>query len=109
MNKKADEFMNWPEITCFLALILGFLFTLKTQNVALQLIILFLVALAFGRMVFLQVSIHKVHLYIIILGFLIGFVLGAQANLKVILVVFLSGFLGSYYAHKHKWVPLLKG
>jgi len=106
-NKKADEFMNWPEIACFLTLLLGFLFALSTQSTFLKYVVLFIVGLSFGRMCYLYIKLRQVHLILIIVGFLLGFVLGTQADIRAVLLVFMSGLLLSFYAHKNKWVPLL--
>jgi len=105
MNKKADEFMNWPELTCFFTILLGFMFALSVDSLFLKYSVLFLIGLTCGRMVWLYVKFHQYYIFMIAACFIIGFVLGARSNLFMVLLVFLGGAWLSYYAHKEKWLP----
>jgi len=110
MNKRAafDEFMDWPEVLWFLMLLLGLLFAFTVQSAFVSYLVLLIVAFAFGRMIYLYVELDKIHLYLLVFGFIIGYLVAGQTDFRIALALFIFGILFSYYAHKDKWIPMLK-
>lgn len=89
---------NWAEFFFFCLLIFGFLFSLSVQSAGLSYVLIVLFGIMCGR--FLSVRKKGFPFYLIVLGFLIGFLLGARfASWKVLVFFFFIGGLVSFYLH----------
>ena len=103
-GKKADWMMdNWAEFFAFVVLILGFLFAISAGSAVILYIIALLFGSAFGRWWFRFKTNLKVPAAIISLGALIGITLGSfYGRRDVVVILFVLGYVGSYYLHDRK-------
>jgi len=106
-SKKAvlDYPFEWPEMIGFGLLIIGLLISLSLGSTFLTYIVSFLFGLFFGRVWYQRRKDRKIPYFIIIIGFVIGYVAGSYyGNKLVTIIVFLLGGAISYYIHKNGWV-----
>jgi 4-hydroxybenzoate polyprenyltransferase len=101
---------GWAEILSFIVLIIGFLFSISMDNPAYIYIVIFLAGLLAGRYYFLKIGKQPLFpFFLITIGFLVGYVIGApikaNANVKVVIVLFFLGWLISHIAHKKRYIP----
>ena len=93
-------FRNWAEIIFFVLLIIGFLFSLAAPSAVLSYITIFAAGMMAGRLIYERKQKLQFPYYLIIIGFLIGYLIGARyGNWQVIIVLFVLGSLLSYYMH----------
>jgi len=93
-------FRSWAEFLFFVLLIIGFLFSLAAPSAVLSYIIIFAAGMMAGRLIYERKQKLQFPYYLIIIGFLIGYLIGARyGNWQVIMVLFVLGSLTSYYMH----------
>ncbi len=96
---------DWAEISAFILLVIGFFLATSSGSAFLSYIIIFLCGMIVGRFWFQQRKNVKIPYFIVIVGFLIGYILGSYyGNKFVTLLLFLIGALFSYYLHENKYL-----
>ena len=104
MGKKGTSFLyeNWAELVAFLVLIIGFVLAISAGSAVILYIAVFFCGGLFGRYWWRFKKKLKFPAFLLILGFLIGFLLGSfYGSRKVILVLFALGLIFGYYIHEH--------
>ncbi len=95
--------LDWPELLATIVLIIGFAFALFSGNAVTLYLICFLTGLLFGRLWFKVRMSHCIPLFLTIMAFFLGFILGGiWANLRIIAIVLLAGILIGYWLHAKK-------
>lgn len=94
-------YLDWPEITAFIFMILGFVLALFSQSMIIAYIVVFLMGLLFGRIWYRWKRSGRIPLFLAIIFFLMGFIVGALfANLQVIVLLLLAGIVIGYWLHE---------
>ena len=89
---------NWAELFFFILLVVGFLISVSIRNEIVVYITIFLAGLMAGRMIYERHEKFSFPYYLIIIGFLIGYLLGVQlGDRRAIIILFVLGALISYY------------
>lgn len=102
-NKKGvlDIGERWVELGFLVLLVIGFIISILLGSAFFSYIVIFLSGMMFGRM--LQIRKSQFPYYIIVLGFLLGYILGTRyGNWKIILFLFILGTILSFYLHEKK-------
>ena len=94
---------DWPELVATVLLIIGFAFALFSGNTTTLYTVCFLTGLVFGRLWFKVRMSHCIPLFLAIMAFFLGFILGGiWANLRIIAIALLAGILTGYWLHEKK-------
>jgi len=92
-----EIYKNWMEFFFFIVMVIGLLVALASPSAFISYVIIFLAGLVAGRLVY---SIkHKIKLpyYMIIVGFVLGYLIGEYyGSRKIAIAVFLIGAVASY-------------
>lgn len=100
-----NPYEDWPESLALLLLILGFLVAMLSTSFLLQYTIIILAGLVFGRQLHRWKPHKKSSLFIIMLGFLLGYMLGSvYANRKILVAFFGIGVWAGWYIDKKKYL-----
>ena len=92
--------LDWPETMALLFLIIGFFFALFSGNIIVLYAVCFLMGLVFGRMWYRVKTSTCIPLFMVIMTFFLGFILGGfYANLRIIALLLLAGILIGYWLH----------
>ena len=99
---------NWAEIVTTIILIIGFILALSMNNPWFIYIVIFLAGLMAGRIFFSKIGKQPLFpFFLIIVGFLFGYMLGAfAANRKIIAILFFSGWIISHIVHKKGYIKV---
>jgi uncharacterized membrane protein YeaQ/YmgE (transglycosylase-associated protein family) len=93
-------FKNWAEVFFFSLLVLGFLIALAAPSAVISYIVIFISGLIAGRLMYDRKDKGVFPYFLIIIGFFIGYLLGAyRGEREVMSVLFVLGALISYYAY----------
>jgi len=93
-------FENWVEFFFFVLLVIGFMLSILAPSAFLSYIMIFACGGMAGRLMYERKKKLQFPYYLIIVGFLIGYIIGAYyGNKVVILTLFLLGGILSYYLH----------
>ena len=96
----ADLTFDWPETVGLLFLIIGFVMAMLAGNVYVLYSVCFLIGLIFGRILYRFRMSECIPIFIVIMAFFLGFILGGiYANLRIIALLLLAGILISYWLH----------
>lgn len=108
LSKNFSE--DWAETVSIILLLVGFLAALLINSPPLHYIIIFLAGFLSGRLYFIKKPTQPIFPFVlIIIGFLLGYMLGAtNADRYTILVLFLMGTFLSYYLHKKGYIKIFK-
>ncbi len=99
MNLQAD----WPETIAFFLLIIGLVFALFSGSLAILYTVCFLAGLLFGRMWYRFKKSQCIPIFLAVMAFFLGFILGGiWANLRIIALTLLAGILLGYWLHERK-------
>jgi 4-hydroxybenzoate polyprenyltransferase len=100
--KKAFEFLtNWVEVFFVILLFIGFLISLFINNVFLSYGIVLLAGLASGKVLYHKKKDNFVPHLLLMSGFILGYIIGnKEGSPLLILLLFVAGIIGCYYAHK---------
>ncbi|MFH1181881.1 MAG: hypothetical protein V1702_02895 [Candidatus Woesearchaeota archaeon] len=100
--KKAFEFLtNWVEVSFIILLLIGFLMSLFINNVFLSYGTVLLAGLASGKILYHKKKDNFFPHILLMTGFILGYIIGNKEGSPVlILLLFIAGIMGSYYAHK---------
>ena len=105
MNKKADFAYNWVEYLFIALLIVGFILALKVGSAVMTYIIISLCGLMSGRIFYRIRKNPQFPFYVIIIGFLLGYLLGSYyGNKKIIFILFFVFNIISYYIYKKGYI-----
>jgi len=108
-NKKASAgsmfFQNWAEIFFFILLVLGFIISISVGNrtsAVIAYITILLCGVMAGRLIFERKHKMKFPYFLIIIGFLIGYLIGARYGDKRVMVIlfFLGAIIGFQFRNK---------
>ncbi len=103
-SKKANFSENWAEVLALVLLIIGFIISATSTNNLARYVIIFICGLIVGRAWFKRKKQIKIPSFIIILGFLIGYLLGSYYQNKISLIIFfILGAILNYYLHEKKF------
>ncbi len=96
----ANLTVDWPETVGLLFLIIGFVMAMLAGNAYILYTVCLLIGLMFGRILYRFRMSECIPVFIIIMAFFLGFILGGiYANLRVIALLLLAGMLISYWLH----------
>jgi len=109
---KADQFMleHWAEVLAAALLLIGFFIALIIQSPILNYVVIFFAGMLSARIVYEKHRTQPIFPYILmIIGLVLGFMLGAiTANKKLIMLLFLIGFILSYWGHRKGHLTFFK-
>ena len=93
-------FKNWAEVFFFILLVIGFLVALASPSAVMSYIVIFICGLIAGRLIYDRKHKGLFPYFIIIIGFFIGYLLGAyRGEREVMSVLFVLGALIGYYIY----------
>ncbi|MBN2567091.1 hypothetical protein JXB02_03355 [Candidatus Woesearchaeota archaeon] len=96
---------NWAETYAIVLLIIGFVISLAAGSAVMSYIIIFLSGMFAGRLMYFRKRKLNFPFYLIIIGFLLGYLLGSFYGRKdIIIICFILGFILSYYLHEQKYL-----
>ena len=100
-------FKNWAEFFFFVVMVMGFVVALLAPSAFISYIIVFLSGMIGGRLLYDRKGKLTFPYYIIIIGFLLGYVIGTYigyGDKTVVIILFVLGVLLSYHLHKQGYV-----
>lgn len=104
-NKRANLAYNWVEYVFLLLLIIGFILALNVGSAVMAYGIIFICGFISGRLVYKLKRNITLPFYIIILGFLLGYVLGSYyGNKKLIVAFFLVANIVSFFLYDKEYL-----
>ena len=110
MNKRTDFYFEyWPEIFFFILLVIGFVLSImlgySAPSAVISYITILLCGIMAGRLIFEREHKMKFPYFLIIIGFLIGYLIGAMyGDKRVMIILFIiGGFLGFYLTKNKIW------
>ncbi len=93
--------LDWPEFWAVVFMVVGFALALFSDNLAIAYIVVFLMGLLFGRVWYRGKKTNRIPLFLSIIFFLLGFMIGSLfASLQVIVLLMLAGVLIGYWLHE---------
>ncbi|MBS3102530.1 hypothetical protein J4458_03715 [Candidatus Woesearchaeota archaeon] len=96
-------FRSWAEFFFFAVMVVGIVVSLSAPSAVISYIVIFVSGMMAGRLMYWRK--HNMHFayYLIIVGFLIGYLLGAYyGNRNVIVILFILGAFFGYYLYEKK-------
>lgn len=106
-NKKGDAYFEyWPEIIFFILLVIGFVLSVSLGYSLPSAIIAYITSLLSGtmagRLIFERKHKMKFPYFLMIIGFLIGYLMGTKYGEKSVILIlfFIGGILGFYLRDK---------
>jgi len=94
-------YMDWPEIIAFIFMIVGFFLAIFADSMIIAYIVVFLMGLLFGRIWYRYKRSSRVPLFLSIVFFLLGFMVGTLfAKLQIIVLLMLAGTVIGYWLHE---------
>lgn len=100
-------FRSWAEFFFFVLMIIGFIIALwaTSFSAVISYIVVFLSGMIGGRLLYERKKKLSFPYYIILIGFLIGYVIGTYyGSRKVVIILFVFGILLSYHLHKKGYI-----
>ena len=96
---------DWAELFFFVLMVIGFLIAVTIKNQVVVYITIFIAGLLAGRMIYEREEKFSFPYYLIIIGFLIGYLLGVQiGDRRAIIILFVLGGLISYYFYSKGFI-----
>jgi len=96
---------SWVEYAFLVLLVLGFILAASAGSAVITYITIILIGILAARSIFKRKKGFKFPAFVILIGFLIGYIIGSfYGSRKLILVLFVAGYIFSYYIHYRKWV-----
>ena len=90
-------FKNWGEFLFFVLIIIGFILAIASPSAVISYMVIFIVGLMSGRLLYERKSKLVFPYALIIIGFIIGYILGAfYGNKMTILTLYLIGIWIGY-------------
>jgi hypothetical protein len=114
LNKKAMAdigtvmWKQWAEVFFVILLMVGFLIAISIRSAAMNYVVIFLAGMMTGRLIYEKKGKQPIFaFFLIIIGFLFGYMLGSfGVNRKIIVVFFVAGSITSYYLHKKGYIKI---
>ena len=100
-------FKSWAELFFFAVMIMGFIVSLwaTSFSAVISYIVIFLSGMIGGKLLYERRKKLTFPYYIIIIGFLIGYVIGTYyGSRKIVIILFVFGLLLSYHLHKKGYI-----
>ena len=100
-------FKSWAELFFFAVMIMGFIVSLwaTSFSAVISYIVIFLSGMIGGKLLYERRKKLTFPYYIIIIGFLIGYVIGTYyGSRKIVIILFVLGLLLSYHLHKKGYI-----
>jgi ABC-type multidrug transport system permease subunit len=93
---------SWGELSALAVLLVGFIVAISLDSALFVYIVIFLSGIFAGRYYFLKIGRQPLFpFFLIIIGFLFGYVLGTfAASRKLVVFLFFAGWVVSHIAHK---------
>ncbi len=103
-----DLLTHWGELASMIALGIGFTIAVTIQNELSLYVVIFLAGIIAGRLCWEEEVIQPMTpIYLVIIGFLIGYVLGSFSGSRIfVIIVFLIASMGSHHFHKKGLINL---
>lgn len=93
-------FRNWAEFFFFVLMVLGFIIALWAPSAVISYTVVFLSGMIGGRLLYDRKHKLRFPYYIIIAGFLIGYLIGTYyGSRKIVIILFILGILFSYHLY----------
>ena len=100
-------FKSWAEFFFFVLMIIGFIVAVWATSFSafISYIVVFLSGMIGGRLLYDRKKKLTFPYYIIIIGFIIGYVIGTYyGSRKVVIILFVLGLLFSYHLHNKGYI-----
>ena len=98
-------FKSWAEFFFFVLMIIGFIIAIIAPSAVISYLVVFLSGMIGGRLLYERKKKLSFPYYIIIIGFMIGYVIGTYyGSRKVVIILFVLGILLSYYLHNKGYI-----
>jgi len=95
-----NYFDSWVEFFFFVLLVIGFIIALFAPSAVVSYIVIFVSGMIGGRLIYERKEKLKFPYYLFIIGFLVGYAIGAyHGNKSVIITLFVLGNIVSYYLY----------
>jgi 4-hydroxybenzoate polyprenyltransferase len=105
-NKKANLATNWVEYLFIVLLILGLALSLLVTSAALSYLIIIVSGVLCGRYIFQHKASLTLPLYLLMFGFVLGYVLGGfNASRWLIIIFFILSCFTGFYTLQKGYVP----
>lgn len=100
-----EYWQSWAEFYAILLLIIGFLIAITIRNVFIAYLVIVIAGLMAGRLIYGRKRKHKFTHYLIVIGFLFGYLIGSLGfDKRIIALLFFGAGLLSYYLHDKGYV-----
>ncbi len=94
---------NWAEIWFFILIVIGFLVSVTLDSKVIVYSTIFLCGAMSGRLIYERKNKLQFPYYLIIIGFLIGYMIGSRfGDRKMMIILFIFGTVLSYYLHNKR-------
>ena len=100
-------FKNWAEFFFFIVMVIGFIVSIWATSFSaiISYIVVFLSGMIGGRLLYYRKQKLVFPYYIIIIGFLIGYLIGTYyGSRQVVVILFILGVLFSYHLHNKGYI-----
>jgi len=96
---------NWAEYVALILLVVGFFLALSTGSAVVSYAVIFFCGIFAARLSYTIRSQLGFPYFIILIGFLIGYIFGSQyGNKKIIISFFMIGYIVGYYIHSKGYI-----
>ncbi len=92
----------WPQLTALGLLVIGFIFSISVWNsAALTYILIIIFGLGFGRMWWKYKNDFRFTWFLLMVGFIIGYLIGAFGGSRIItFILYILSIAAGYYIHE---------
>lgn len=98
-------FKSWVEFWFFVTLVAGFIIALLSGSAVVSYVIIFICGMMSGRLIFERREKFVAPYYLIIVGFLIGFMVGTPwGDDEVVVILYILGILLGYEVVSKGWL-----
>ena len=103
MSLMFEFYKNWMEFLFMVLMVLGILIALLAPSAAVSYIIIFLSGMFAGRLIYERKDKIQLPYFMIIAGFVIGFLLGVYyGSRRIVIALFVIGVIVSYKLYEKK-------
>lgn len=96
---------HWAEYFTILLMIIGFLIAITLDSMWLNYVVIFLAGMMTGRLLYARKRMTKFTHYLIVVGFLVGYLIGSYSySRKIIAIIFVGSSILSYYLHAKGYI-----
>jgi 4-hydroxybenzoate polyprenyltransferase len=105
-----NYWLNWAEYFTALLMVIGFVVAITIDSMWLNFVVVFIAGLMAGRLFYGRKRTTKFTHYLIVVGFLVGYLIGSYAYSKIVIaIIFIGASIVSYYLHSkgymEKYLP----